>query len=146
MKKYFLIVMLLISILYNNSSANLNNIYNKIDVIYKNSPNNLLVINDKLKEILTKNYNANTKKTVSELKSYIDYKLKNEDFYSQNVSKQTKELIKNINNESYTSQEILEKAERLRNKSDLSLIDKEYVDFTIFDAKVSLFLNHQDFK
>lgn len=147
MKKIILLfITIILLFIFNISYANNDTIYSKIDLIYEKSPEKLDTINEKIKKLLFKNYNKKTKNTFAWIKNYIDYKLKNTDFYNQKNSAKTKILISNIYNKSYTHQEILESLDNLySSNNNLSLVDREYINYHILEIKVSILLNHQNF-
>lgn len=142
--KKIILIFIIILMSFNISYAT-NTIYDKIDLIYEKSPEKLTTVNEKIKKLLLKNYNQKTKDTLFWIKNYIDYKLKNNDYYNQKVSAKIKILTNNISNKSFTDQEILGKLNDLYINDNLSLIDKEYINYSILEAKVSILLNHQNF-
>ncbi|NVP18168.1 hypothetical protein HUU51_05625 [Candidatus Gracilibacteria bacterium] len=145
MKKIILLFIVTFLLFLNISYANNNTIYGKINLIYEKSPEKLDIVNKKIKALLLKNYNKKTKDTLVGIKNYIDYKLKNDDYYNQKISAKTKILVSNIYNKSFTDQEKLEKLTDLYSNNNLSLIDKEYINYYILESKVGILLNHQNF-
>ena len=146
MKKIILLFIITFLLFLNVWYANNNTIiYSKIDLIYEKAPEKLEILNKKISGLLLKNYNKKTKDTLVWIKNYIDYKLKNDDYYNQKISSKTKILINNIYNKSFTDQEKLEKLTDLYSNNNLSLIDKEYINYYILESKIWILLNHQNF-
>lgn len=141
--KKILFFVVFIALNLNISYAN-NNFYSKIDSIYENKPEDLITIKDKIDTLLEKKYNTQTRNILAWIKKYIDYKLKNDDYYNQEISIKTKKLVNNSYLKSFTDQETLEKLQNI-DTINLALIDKEYINFHILETQVSILLNHQNF-
>ncbi len=148
MKKYILIFVLIIWFSFNNAySVNYNKLHEKIDSIYEKNPEKLLKLNNQLKILLKKNYSNDKKIIINDIYKYINFKFKNNDYYNLSVSDSTKISVKEIIDSSFTNQENITKLNELfKNNFEISLIDKEYINYYIYKNNVSILLNHQNFK
>ncbi len=129
MKKLVLVFIVFISIfgISNSFAYNMDNLFQKIDVIYENNPDKLEALNYKIESLMKRRKNLNDQIILREVNNYINYKFKNEKFYEQDVSSEIKLLVENIRKESFTDQEELSKLNEALEKNDISLIDKEYL-------------------
>lgn len=149
MKKIISLI-ICVFILINTTSIsyayNLNKIYEKIDVVYSKSPNKLISLNNKINKLINWKYKwTKIEYILIELNSYIDYKLKNKNFYKWKISKNIINKFISININSYTDQERLIKFNQLLLNNELSFLEKEYIKYWILNSEVSIYLNHQNF-
>ena len=143
MKKILIIFILIFFNIVNVSAYNLDKVYQKIDVIYIKNPSELEKINQKIKLYINKIKDKKKKDILKQLNNYINFKFKNKDYYNQKISVDLKNKIKQINNSSFTDQERLEKFNTLLKTTKFSNIEKEFINFSIFNAKLWILLNHQ---
>jgi hypothetical protein len=145
MKKIIIFIFIFILSFQNLFAYNLDSIYKKIDVIYKKEPNKLEILNQRVEALINKTKKEELKNILIKLNKYINYKFKNEDFYDQNINEELKNKIKEINNNSFTDQIRLEKFNKLLENKKYTFIEREFIGFSILNAKVGILLNHQNF-
>ena len=136
MKKVIIVLFIIFLSLQNMFAYNLDSIYNKIDIIYEKQPNKLEKINKKINIYINKTKKEKLKNILIKLNKYINYKFKNKNFYNQNINQKLKNKIKEINNSSFTDQIRLEKFSKLLKEKNYLFIEKEFINFSILNAKV----------